>query len=109
MQFRIKNKAANTIYFKRRLIYEATYIALHHKILPSELKLNSYLLKTYNKDLKVATISLIKNCKVLHNFKGEIIIIFPDREDDKLATLITYGNLEFGGSDILKDVFFRKE
>ena len=109
MQFRIKNNSANTIWFRGTLIKEATYIALCHKILPAEKKLNDYLIKTYNKDLKTLAILIVRNCQIMHNFKGEAVIIFRNPEDDKLATLITYGSFEFAGSNILKDMFFRKE
>jgi len=109
MQFRISNKMASKLFFKGQLIYNAAYIALQHKLLPSEIKLNNYLIKTYKKDLKTIAVMLVQKCKLLHNYTGEAIIIFPNKADDTLAQLITYGNIEFNGSNILKDLFFRKE
>jgi hypothetical protein len=43
------------------------------------------------------------------NTDGENIIIkFKDKDDDKLARLITYGDGKVNGSNILRDIFGRK-
>jgi hypothetical protein len=109
MQFRLTGKTSSFKWFKWQLIRKATFIALRHKLKPSEYKLNEYLKKNYNKDLKTAALYLIKNCTIIHNFQNEAVVIFQKKEDDTLASLITYGNLEVGGSDLLKRIFFRKE
>lgn len=107
MQFTINNLQANIEHYRYKVLKNAWLIIISHKILPGETKLNNYLLNNYKLNLKTACIKLLNRCKIMRNYDNQAIIIFPDKEDDKLAALITYGNLELKGSNILKNAFFR--
>jgi len=109
MQFIIKNTFANKNWFSWRILKDARTVILFHKLKASEQKLNEYLKANYNLDLKLACIHLIQHCKIYKDLDQNIIILFPVKKDDKLASLITYGNNEVNGSDILKQAFFRKD
>ena len=43
----------------------------------------------------------------MRDYDNNVVVLFPNKNDDKLAALITYGNLELKGSNILKNAFFR--
>ena len=58
-------------------------------------------------NLKAACVKLLTGCKVTRDYDNNVIVLFPNKDDDALASLITYGNLELRGSNILKDAFFR--
>lgn len=107
MQFRIKNLQANLEAYRYKVLRNAWLAIISHKLSPSEKALNDYLLANYKLNLKATCISLIHKCKIMRDYDNNVIVIFPNKDDDKLAALITYGNLELRGSNILKNAFFR--
>ena len=107
MQFVIKNIPANLQAFKYQLIRNAHLIIISHRFTPGETKFNQYLRQTYKLDLKPACIYLISKSKIYRDLDNNIIVLFPDKNDDKLASLITYGNNEMKGSKLLKLALFR--
>lgn len=107
MHFRIENLQANLEAYKYKVLKNAWLIIISHKISPGEIKLNNYLLANYRLNLKAACIKLLNKCKIMRDYNNSIVVIFPNKNDDKLATFITYGNLEIKGSNILKNAFFR--
>ena len=88
MQFVIKNIQANLQAFKYQLIRNAHLIIISNRLTPGETKLNQHLKENYKLD-------------------NNVIVLFPNKDDDKLASLITYGNNEMKGSKLLKLALFR--
>lgn len=82
-------------------------VSLYH-ITPAQLKLNSYLWDHYGLNIRAASLLVIANCKLLKNSCNEVIVIFPTKKIDQLASLITYGNGKIQGCNILKEAFLRK-
>ena len=107
MQFVIKNIQANLQAFKYQLIRNAYLIIISHRLTPGEIKLNKHLKENYKLDLKSACIYLLSKSKIYRDLDNNIIVLFPDKNDDKLASLITYGNNEMKGSKLLKLALFR--
>lgn len=94
---------------KWRILKDARTVLLLYRVKPSEYKLNKHIIDTYGLDLVSAGFHLLGHCKVYNDLNKNIIIMFPDGRDDELASLITYGNGEIKGSNILKEAFFRKD
>jgi hypothetical protein len=91
--------------------YKLKKIAREHvvfyTITANDLVLEKLLKKSHTFDLKTICYNLIKNMSF--STDGENIIIkFKDKDDDKLARLITYGDGKVKGSTILRDIFGRK-
>ena len=107
MQFVIKNIQANLQAFKYQLIRNTHLIIISHRLTPGETKLNQYLRENYKLDLKSACIYLISKSKIYRDLDNNVIVLFPNKDDDKLASLITYGNNEMKGSKLLKLALFR--
>ena len=107
MQFIIRNNAANHEFMKFKIYMDARRIILFHRLSADDLKLDQYLKDTYKLDIKTICLQLLQGCKMYKDLSNSIIILFPREEDDKLAALITYGNGELNGSNILKDAFCR--
>ena len=109
MQFTIRNNAANYNYMKARIILDAKLIIINHKLTANEFKLNNYLLNNFKVDLKAASLYLLKHCKLYKSLDNSITVLFLNKKADTLAALITYGNNEIPGSNILTDAFCRKD
>ena len=86
---------------------DAKKVILAHKLTPGEIKLNNYLNREIGMPLKAACIYLLSKCKVYKDLRDSVIVLFPVKTDDILASFITYGNGEVKGSNILKEAFFR--
>jgi hypothetical protein len=50
---------------------------------------------------------VVANCKIQKNQNNEIIITFPAKKIDRLASIITYGTGKIQGCSILQDAFGR--
>jgi hypothetical protein len=50
---------------------------------------------------------VVANCRVQKNNSNEILITFPSRKIDQLASIITYGTGKIQGCSILKEAFGR--
>jgi len=109
MQFNIRLQDLNTPWASGRIRSYAKKIILLHEIKPSEVKLNKYLEKNFQLNLITASLLLLNNCTIYKNLAGTITVLFNNKQDDDLAALITYGNLEAPGSSILKEAFLRKD
>lgn len=90
-----------------QVVYDAKTVVIRHKTTPGEQKLNKYLIDSYGLDLKATCLYLISQCKLQKDKAKNIIVIFPKKKDDELAALVTYGNGEIKGSNLLKEAFFR--
>jgi len=108
MRFAIRNVMANDESYRFKVLRNARLIIIGHRIKPGEAKLNNYLIKTEQANLKLVCLRLLSRCKLQRDYDGNVIVTFKLDKDDELASLITYGNGEFAGSNILKEAFFRK-
>ena len=79
-------------------------VSLYH-ITPAQLKLNSYLWENYGLNIRSASMLILANCRLLKNNSNEIIVVFPSKKIDKLASLITYGNGKIQGCSVLQEAF----
>jgi hypothetical protein len=109
MRFTSIHPFATTSFYRMSMIRDAVAIVTKYRLSPKEFRLNQYLLTNYKKDLKMIAIDLIKHCKVYHDLDKTAVVIFRNKQDDDLATLITYGTDFIPGSNILKKAFMRKE
>lgn len=107
MFFLIENKLANRPFMKVKVLTDAKSIILNHNIRVDEVKLNEFLKKEFNLNLISACMYLLSNCKIQQDKDSNIIVLFNTKKMDKLATLITYGNLEIKGSKLLKEAFMQ--
>jgi hypothetical protein len=78
-----------------------------YKFTPANKKLNEYLWAEFGVNLRSASAMVIANCRVQKNMNNEIIITFPSKKIDRLASIITYGTGKIQGCSILKDAFGR--
>lgn len=69
----------------------------------AQILLDRHLAKQYSRGLKSCCYQLIEKCQCVG--QSQITIVFKPKQLDYLATLITYGNGEVGGSSILRDAF----
>ena len=107
MFFTIKSKIADEPFIKAKVLLDAKTIILNHTLKVSEVKLNELLKKEYNLTLISACMYLLSHCKIQQDKDDNIIALFENKNLDKLATLITYGNIEVHGSKILKEAFMQ--
>ena len=82
----------------------------YHKMTTNDKLLNNYLEQNYHKSLKTICKNLIWNKIVINidNTTNKVIITFKDIESDNLATLITYGNEQVPGSNLLKKALMQE-
>ena len=91
----------------------ATLIKYHAKIFiyfaqlnSTEAVLNNYLFKEYKMPLRAACLKVIDRARYSFNGQNEVIVTFPEREIEKLASIITFGTGgKVQGSNILKLAF----
>lgn len=70
---------------------------------PVEYKLNEYFKAEYKLTLIQMCLKIWAALKFLKNSKNEVIILLPDKDLQKIAHFITYGNREYRGSKILQE------
>jgi hypothetical protein len=78
-----------------------------YRIKPAQKQLNDYIWKKFGLNLKAASAMVVANCRLQKNKNNELIITFPAKKIDQLATLITYGNGKIQGCSILQEAFGR--
>jgi len=84
----------------------AKYHVYHWKLSGNDIAVDNYCKQKYNKSLKEVCWYIIDKIKVfISNDENQYIIILEDKNLDKLAHIITYGNGEIGGSQILQKAF----
>ena len=108
MNFTIVNKypkIKDINYFRSEVILKARRVILGFPMFVPEIKLDQLFKEKYKMSLKQTCLYLLTKSKINTNQNTEIIITFPNKEDDKLAAFITYGNLEVRGSKILQAAF----
>jgi hypothetical protein len=78
-----------------------------YKLTPGQKALNDYLWKTFGLNLKAACAVVVANCRLQKNKSNEILITFPAKKIDQMASIITYGTGKIQGCSILKEAFGR--
>lgn len=79
-------------------------VSLYH-ITPAQLKLNTYLWNNYGLNIRTAGMLVLSHCKLQKNYSNEIVVTFPQKKIDDLASLLTYGNGKIQGCSILQKAF----
>jgi hypothetical protein len=106
MTFQIKKPSVIKIYLLKRYLttlYKTRINKYNFNL--DEIKLDNYIQKNYNLSLKDAGIKIINNIIILDNSPETAIIKIKDKFSNSLAQLITYGNLEVKGTNILYNIF----
>lgn len=101
MRITIANDSGSGLYASRRKIV-ARRIIMQYAMRSAEERLSKLLFEKYGAGLKIACLRVLNGC-VWTNNGGEISVTIADKELDKLARLITYGNGVVAGSQILTD------
>lgn len=107
MLFTIRNVQANMACYRAKILRNAKLIIMAHTLTAGETRLNDRLLHERGIGLKNACLYLLAKCRISRNYDKEMIITFPNNDDDELAAFITYGDGRVKGSNLLKDAFFR--
>lgn len=103
MTFTVKTNDKNKLLSSIALQYKAYKFILMGKLAADELIINEFCIKHYKKPLKTLCLKIISNSKFYYSVdRQDIIIKIPDKKLNKLAELITFGNGQFIGSNILK-------
>lgn len=111
MTFRLSN---NLQYPKDLKLISIKQIALGrirgYRLYANAQLINQYLIEQYKITLKEACSALVKEKIKINNSRVDncFVITFVDSESEKLAKLITFGNREVSGCDILKFAFDQK-
>lgn len=95
-------------YLKSKIKRTAKHAILLTSFGASEVALNEYMLKKYNKTLKVICIDLVLRSEISADPDDNFILRFKTKADDTLAALITYGNGKLQGSKILRHALTQK-
>jgi hypothetical protein len=107
MIFRLTSPIINERQYNFWALQGARLSVATYRIKPAQKQLNDYLWKKFGLNLKTASLLVVANCKFQKNKSNELIITFPSKKIDQLATLITYGNGKIQGCSILKEAFGR--
>lgn len=107
MFFSIENEIANFEFAPARVFNAARAKILFYKLTPTDKLLDQYLVTNYKVNLRGACMYLLVNCKIYRDKDNIILVKFNTAKADKLASLITYGNRQIRGSEILNIAFGR--
>jgi len=110
MFFTIINTFDETIEEKKIFIRDwAMFRVINYPMRTNEQKLSQYLMENYQTDLKSMCKKIIRNASITtEDVDKTFIVTFLNPELDKLATLITYGNEQTPGSNILRAAFTKQ-
>jgi hypothetical protein len=107
MFFRVVSPIVNKNRYNFWVMQGARLTITTYRITPAQKQLNDYIWKEFGLNLKAACALVIANCRVQKNQSNELIITFPSKKIDDLASLITYGDGKIQGCPILKEAFGR--
>ena len=105
MVFRIASPVINKQQYNFWVLQGARMTIAMYRIKPAQKQLNDYIWKKFGLNLKAACAMVVANCRLQKNKNNELIITFPAKQIDQLATLITYGNGKIQGCSILQEAF----
>ena len=69
----------------------------------NDIKLEEYCQKNYKRSLKLVCIWLVSKLQIMNSGATTYCIFWVDKQLDELARIITYGDGELAGSNILKN------
>ncbi len=107
MVFRVASPVINKQQYNFWVLHGARMTIAMYRIKPAQKQLSDYIWEKYGFNLKAASAMVVANCKLQKNKNNELIITFPSKKIDQLATLITYGNGKIQGCSILQEAFGR--
>lgn len=107
MFFRLESPVANSHPGNMWVLYGANLTIAHYQITPAHKQLNNYLWEKFGLNIKTASTLVVANGKIQKNKNNELIIIFPSKKIDNLASIITYGTGKIQGCSILQEAFGR--
>ena len=91
---------------RKDIIDRARFRITIYKFSTAEKLLNSYFQKNENMSLRQKCNQILQSVQILENSEHtNFIAVFQNKNDDKVASLITYGNSELRGSNILRFAF----
>lgn len=103
MLFIINNKRYMSIEQLRvNTLLDAYYIIKNYPMHASDLILDQFIQQQYDITLKNICIKLLLSLTFHKDGEGNLVLLFKDSKDDKIARLITYGNGAIPGSKILQ-------
>ena len=106
MLFTISNKRRQSIeQLRANTLLNAYFIIQNYPLHASDLALDNFIQQQYKTSLKNLCIKLLLKLTFYENEFGELVLLFKNQKDDKLASLITYGNGAIPGSRILQLAF----
>lgn len=108
MFFSITNEIANWEFTTTRVFNSARSKILFYNLNTTDKILDKYLKQNLHIDLRSACLYLLTNCRMYRDKDNTIIVKFNTKSADNLAALITYGNRQVKGSNILNIAFGRK-
>lgn len=107
MFFRISSPIVNKQRYNFWILRGATMIVATYRFTPANKQLDAYLWKEFGVNLRRASHLVVANCRVQKNKSNEILITFPSKKIDQLASIITYGTGKIQGCPILQEAFGR--
>jgi hypothetical protein len=103
MLFKITNKRyINTEQLRTNTLLDAYFIIQNYSLHASDLAMDKYIQQQYNTTLKNMCVKLLLSLTFYEDNDSNLILLFKDPKDDKLASLITHGNGAIPGSKILQ-------
>ena len=103
MLFTIKNVRHKSIdQLRSDTLLNAYFIISGYTLRATDLPMDNYLQQQYDTSLKDMCVKLLLSLTYYENDTGELVLLFKDQKQDKIAQLITYGNGAIPGSKILK-------
>lgn len=103
MLFTISNDRYESIeQLRTRTLLDAYYIVRNYPMHAADLILEHYIQQQYGMSLRDMCVRLLLALTYNLDSDGNLLLLFKDPKDDKVARLITYGNGAIPGSKILK-------
>lgn len=107
MFFKISSSIINKQRYNFWVIRGAYFTAATYRFTPAQKALNDYIWNNFGVNLRSASLMVIANSRIQKNNDNEVIITFPSKRIDKLASIITYGTGKIQGCPVLKEAFMR--
>ena len=103
MLFTINNKHYKSLeQLRANALLDAYFIIKNYPMHASDLILDNFIQQQYKTSLKNICIKLLLSLTFYKDNEGNLLLMFKDPKDDKIASLITYGNGAIPGSKILQ-------
>ena len=83
-------------------LLEAYYLIQNYPLHASELVLEAFIKQQYKTSLKDLCVKLLLSLTFYEDDEGNLVLLFKNKKDDDLASLVTYGNGAIPGSKILQ-------